>query len=70
MKAFLFGLVVFSIWTAFARYYYVCNIKQQCIENVSEPGNDQRLNSLALTFGDSILMIFPLPCFFICAHTA
>ena len=52
----LFGLLLFSLWASFARYYYVCKIKHMCepIEMV-ETGPD-RLQNLSLQYGDNNIL--------------
>lgn len=54
----LLGILIFGMWGSFARYWYVCKIKKHCEpqEVIEEPTAPERLKTLNLTFGDSIIL--------------
>ncbi|MEM1320178.1 MAG: OmpA family protein [Bacteroidota bacterium] len=58
MRAFLLGFLVFSLWSVFARYYYVCKIKNNCAptEVVDPALADIRPKTLSLMDGDSVIL--------------
>ncbi|MEL6863301.1 MAG: hypothetical protein AAFP19_02730 [Bacteroidota bacterium] len=57
MRTFFLGLLVFSLYATFARYYYVCEIMGLCDgEEIIEAVLDQRPKTLNLMEGDSILL--------------
>ena len=49
----LLGILVFGLWGSFARYWYVCKIKNSCElqEVVEKPTIPERLKNLNLSFG-------------------
>ena len=49
------GFLVFLIWASFARYYYVCEIKGHCGEEVTEKV-EERAQTLSLTFGEEAIL--------------
>ncbi len=53
MRAFVVFLL-FCVYALFARWYYVCQIKDLC--NAEAPVEDIRLQTLQLTEGDSVLL--------------
>lgn len=53
MRAFVVFLL-FCVYALFARWYYVCEIKDLC--NAEAPVEDIRLQTLQLTEGDSVLL--------------
>ena len=56
MRLFL-GFLVFLTWASVARYYYICEIKNQCSESIEEPIEDLRLNTLSLVLDDTITLL-------------
>ena len=54
----LLGILIFGMWGSFARYWYVCKIKKNCEpqEIIEEPTAPERLKTLNLTFGDSVIL--------------
>lgn len=58
MRSFLFGFLLFFLWAAFSRYYYVCVIKKHCEPNPppTEQVEQPRENTLAFKAQDSILL--------------
>ncbi len=54
----LLGILIFGLWASFARYKYVCEIKNHCApqEVVVEPTAPERLNNLNLSFGDENIL--------------
>ena len=54
----LLGILIFGLWGSFARYHYVCKIKNHCEpqEVVEEPTTPQRLQNLNLSFGDENIL--------------
>lgn len=56
MRTFLMAFLVFSCYSIFARYYYVCKIKQNCsslVANVNNEENDTRLKTLSLKYKET-----------------
>ncbi|MFK8008090.1 MAG: OmpA family protein [Saprospiraceae bacterium] len=54
----LLGILIFGLWGSFARYWYVCKIKNHCEpqEVVVEPTTPERLKNLNLSFGDENIL--------------
>lgn len=56
----LLGILIFGLWASFARYYYVCEIKGLCPSQeqveVNQPDSPERLDNLALQFGDEKIL--------------
>lgn len=54
---FLLSLLVFGIYFFFARWYFVCEVRNHCGEvEITTPAKPTRLNTLALMEGDSVLL--------------
>lgn len=57
MKSFIFGLLTLCLWASFARYYYVCKIKDHCSIKATETEQEiKRPETLFLALGDSIVL--------------
>ncbi len=56
MRSVFFGFVVFLIWAVFARYYYVCVIKDHCSATPVMEKVDTRPNTLTLSYGEEVLL--------------
>ena len=54
MRTVFFGFLIFLIWAAFARYYYVCEIKNLCHETPVTV--DTRPQTLDLTYGEEVIL--------------
>ncbi|MEM6963996.1 MAG: OmpA family protein [Bacteroidota bacterium] len=54
----LLGILLFGLWASFARYWYVCKIKDACEpqKEVVEPETPERLSNLSLQFGDEPIL--------------
>ncbi len=52
----LFGLLLFSLWASFARYYYVCEIKHMCEPQEEIIESPERLQNLTLQYGDEKIL--------------
>ena len=52
MRTFLMALMVFSCWSIFARYYYVCKIKQNCT-SIRSSHSEDRLKTLSLRYNNT-----------------
>lgn len=54
----LLGILLFGIWASFARYWYVCKIKDHCEpkQEIVEPETPERLSNLSLQFGDEPIL--------------
>ncbi|MFK7806841.1 MAG: OmpA family protein, partial [Saprospiraceae bacterium] len=44
------------MWGSFARYYYVCKIKNHCGQEQVEPVKETRPKTLNLTFGEEVVL--------------
>jgi OOP family OmpA-OmpF porin len=49
-------LLLFAANVLFARWYYVCQVRQQCGESTAAPAADERLQTLRLLQGDTVLL--------------
>ena len=57
MRSFFFGFMVFILYAVFARYYYVCEIKNNCFNNkTAQEENEIAPASLSLFYKDSLLL--------------
>ncbi len=56
MRYFFSGFLLFCIWTAFARYYYVCEIKQHCGSATSTSSQEAPKSDLRLMDGGVALL--------------
>lgn len=54
MRTVFFGFLVFLLWATFARYYYVCEIRNLCFDMTEQV--DSRPQTLDLTFGEEIIL--------------
>lgn len=55
MRSIFFGFLFFLMWASFARYYYVCKIKDHCTEKTVIV-KETRPQTLNLTFGEEVIL--------------
>ncbi|MFT4663709.1 MAG: outer membrane protein OmpA-like peptidoglycan-associated protein [Polaribacter sp.] len=55
MRSIFFGFLFFLMWASFARYYYVCKIKNHCGEKITAVV-ESRPQTLNLTFGEEVIL--------------
>lgn len=56
MRSIFFGFLFFLMWASFARYYYVCKIKNHCGGQNTEVEKPTRPQTLNLTFGEEVIL--------------
>lgn len=56
MRYFILGFLVFGLWASFARWYYVCEIKQRCETKVPKEQVELRPKTLSLKEGERVIL--------------
>ncbi|MBP7821902.1 MAG: OmpA family protein [Saprospiraceae bacterium] len=57
MRSFLFGFLLFVLWSIFARWYYICQIRHFCEDNPTTTAiQETTAKTLSLKYKDSLVL--------------